>query len=93
VLASCDLGGQPDSVAVAPDGSFVAVAIENERDEDLGDGRVPQMPAGFVAIVPTTDGASIATGMISATSPALPISRRKTPSRNSWRSTARTRSS
>src|SRR6056297_2494426 len=52
VLASCDLGGQPDSVAVAPDGSFVTVAIENERDEDLGDGRVPQMPAGWVAIVP-----------------------------------------
>jgi hypothetical protein len=48
----CDLGGQPDSTAVAPDGSFVVVAIENERDEDLGDGRVPQMPAGYVAIVP-----------------------------------------
>ena len=31
-VASCDLGGQPDSVAVAPDGSFLAVAIENERD-------------------------------------------------------------
>ncbi len=48
----CDLGGQPDSTAVAPDGSFVTVAIENERDEDAGDGRVPQMPAGWVAIVP-----------------------------------------
>ncbi len=48
----CDLGGQPDSTAVAPDASFVVVAIENERDEDLGDGRVPQMPAGYVAIVP-----------------------------------------
>jgi DNA-binding beta-propeller fold protein YncE len=48
----CDLGGQPDSTAVAPDGSFVVVAIENERDEDAGDGRVPQMPAGYVAIVP-----------------------------------------
>jgi len=35
----CDLGGQPDSLAVAPDLSFVAIAIENERDEDLGDGR------------------------------------------------------
>src|SRR6056297_3572562 len=66
VLASCDLGGQPDSVAVAPDGSFLAVAIENERDEDLGDGRVPQMPAGFVAIVPTTEGGLDCDGMISA---------------------------
>ena len=51
VLADCDLGGQPDSVAVAKDGSFVAVAIENERDEDAGDGRVPQMPAGYLALL------------------------------------------
>jgi DNA-binding beta-propeller fold protein YncE len=55
--ASCDLGGQPDSVAVAPDGSFVAVAIENERDEEVNDGAIPQLPAGWVAIVPLADGA------------------------------------
>ena len=52
VIASCDLGGQPDSTAVAPDGSFITVAIENERDEDAGDGRVPQMPAGYLVIQP-----------------------------------------
>lgn len=63
---SCDLGGQPDSVALAPDGSFVAVAIENERDEDLGDGGLPQLPAGFVAIVPLTDGAMDCDGLIRA---------------------------
>ncbi len=48
VTATCDLGGQPDSVAIAPDGSFVSVAIENERDEDAGDGRTGQLPAGFL---------------------------------------------
>ena len=53
--ARCDLGGQPDSVAVAADGSFVAVAIENERDEDLGDGRTGQMPAGYLVLVNATD--------------------------------------
>ena len=53
-VASCDLGGQPDSVAVAPDHSFLAVAIENERDEDLGDGGLPQMPAGFVVTIPVS---------------------------------------
>ena len=46
IVATCDLTGQPDSVAVDDAGSFIAIAIENERDEDLGDGRVPQMPAG-----------------------------------------------
>lgn len=65
-LASCDLGGQPDSVAASPDGSFVAVAIENERDEDLGDGRVDQMPAGFVVIIPTSEGGLDCPAMITA---------------------------
>ena len=55
-LSRCDLGGQPDSVAVSKDGKLVAVAIENERDEDLNDGELPQLPAGWLAIVPAKDG-------------------------------------
>ena len=31
VVQQCDLGGQPDSIAAAKDGSFIAIAIENER--------------------------------------------------------------
>ncbi len=54
--AACDLGGQPDSTAAAPDGSFIAVAIENERDEDLGEGRVGQLPAGFLVTVDVSGG-------------------------------------
>ncbi|MEL6957698.1 MAG: esterase-like activity of phytase family protein [Pseudomonadota bacterium] len=53
-VGRCDLPGQPDSVGIAPDGSFLAVAIENERDEDLGDGRVGQLPAGSVFMVDLT---------------------------------------
>jgi hypothetical protein len=63
---SCDLGGQPDSTAVAPDGSFLAIAVENERDEDLNDGEIPQLPAGHVAIIPLVDGAPSCDGMIMA---------------------------
>ena len=55
-IGSCDLGGQPDSTARAKDSSFIAIAIENERDEDLGDGRVPQMPAGYLALIDVVDG-------------------------------------
>ncbi len=55
-LASCNLGGQPDSVAKSPDGSFLAVAIENERDEDLNGGVIPQGPAGDLVLVDLTDG-------------------------------------
>jgi hypothetical protein len=57
VTATCDIGGQPDSVAKAPDGSFLAIAVENERDEEVNDGAIPQMPAGFVVKLPIIDGA------------------------------------
>lgn len=50
-VRSIDVGGQPDSVAVSPDGSYAVVVIENERDEDLGDGAPPQLPAGKLVIV------------------------------------------
>ena len=51
LVRSIDLGGQPDSVTVSPDGKYAVVAIENERDEDLGDGAPPQIPAGYVVVV------------------------------------------
>ncbi|TCP60498.1 phytase-like protein with esterase activity [Rhodovulum bhavnagarense] len=56
VIGECALAGQPDSVAKSPDGSFLAVAIENERDEDLNDGIIPQMPAGSLQLVPVKRG-------------------------------------
>ncbi|MGC9419359.1 MAG: esterase-like activity of phytase family protein [Rhodovulum sp.] len=57
VTGSCALAGQPDSVAKSPDGRFLAVAIENERDEDLNGGALPQLPAGSLQILPLSDGA------------------------------------
>ena len=33
LVTTIDLGGQPDSVAISPDGRYAAIAIENERDE------------------------------------------------------------
>lgn len=56
ITAECDLGGQPDSVASAKDGSFLAIAIENERDEDVNDGVIPQMPSGFLVKLPVVAG-------------------------------------
>jgi hypothetical protein len=66
IEARCDLGGQPDSTAVSPDGSIFAIAIENERDEDLNDGAIPQMPAGSVAIFRLTDGAPDCASLVMA---------------------------
>ena len=65
LVASHDLGGQPDSIAVSPSGEYAAIAMENERDEDAlpdgaGDdadeGDLPQAPAGFVQVL-ELDGA------------------------------------
>lgn len=55
-LARCELGGQPDSIAASKDGEFVVIAIENERDEDLNDGELPQLPAGNLVKFTVSDG-------------------------------------
>lgn len=57
-VARCDVGGQPDSVAASPDGRYLAVAIENERDEELNDGVIPQAPPGHLAVL-DLDGAGL----------------------------------
>lgn len=51
IVTTIDLAGQPDSVAVSPSGRYAAVIIENERDEDLNDGALPQSPTGLLQIV------------------------------------------
>ncbi len=57
VVHSIDLGGQPDSVAVSPDGKYAVVVIENERDESGSGGLPPQLPAGKLVIVDMTAAA------------------------------------
>lgn len=51
VVAQLALPGQPDAIAVSPDGRYAAIAIENERDEDIQDGALPQLPGGSLAVV------------------------------------------
>jgi hypothetical protein len=55
IIYELELPGQPDAVDVSkPNQGFpmyIAVAIENERDEDLSDGAPPQLPAGLLTIV------------------------------------------
>ncbi|WP_428428274.1 esterase-like activity of phytase family protein [Pararhizobium sp.] len=53
---TCDLGGQPDSIALNKDKTIAAIAIENERDEEVNDGAIPQMPAGDLVILSLKDG-------------------------------------
>ena len=50
-VATLPMGGQPDSIAVSPKGRYAAVVIENERDEDLNNGLLPQLPGGYLRIV------------------------------------------
>ena len=57
IVATCALGGQPDSIATGE--GFIAVAIENERDEDLNDGVIPQLPAGNLTLVDLDGGVPV----------------------------------
>jgi hypothetical protein len=52
----CQLDGQPDSITRSRDGRFAVIAIENERDETLDKGKIPQPPAGELKIVPLMNG-------------------------------------
>src|ERR1044072_2145803 len=51
IQTTLPLGGQPDSIAISGDGRYAAIAIENERDEAVNDGAMPQAPAGFLTII------------------------------------------
>lgn len=51
VVTEIDMGGQPDSVDIAKTGRYAVVAVENERDEGVAGGDIPQLPAGHVVIV------------------------------------------
>jgi len=82
LVRSLDLGGQPDSIALAKDGRYAAIAIENERDEDTApaggeDGDLPQLPAGFVQIVDLAGSPASwktrAVPLVSAGGSALPV--------------------
>lgn len=57
VVAKCDLGGQPDSVTLTKDKGKIVIAIENERDEKLNKGALPQLPAGNLTLIGIKDGA------------------------------------
>jgi len=51
IVTRIALAGQPDAVAIAPDGRYAAIVIENERDEDVDDGLIPQPPAGTLQVL------------------------------------------
>jgi hypothetical protein len=65
IIRSIDLGGQPDSIKISPDGKYAAIAIENERNEEVEvdgvEGGLPQLPPGYLAIVDIIDNTNPAT--------------------------------
>jgi len=55
-LETCKLFGQPDSLALDAQGKHLVIAIENERDESVRKGEMPQLPGGNLSIVPLKAG-------------------------------------
>ncbi|MFP9137030.1 esterase-like activity of phytase family protein [Devosia sp. XGJD_8] len=56
VEVTCELGGQPDAIAKNMDGSLIAISMENQRDEDLNDGALPQLPSGNITFFDVAEG-------------------------------------
>ncbi|WP_055045164.1 esterase-like activity of phytase family protein [Devosia sp. A16] len=56
IETTIELGGQPDSIAHSRNNDIIAIAIENERDEEVNDGDLPQMPAGYLVLLNLKDG-------------------------------------
>jgi Esterase-like activity of phytase len=54
IVKTIPLAGQPDSVTTSPDERYAAIVIENERDEDVNDGLIPQPPAGVLQVLDLT---------------------------------------
>jgi hypothetical protein len=52
LLATCPLFGQPDSIALDKDARHAVIVIENQRDEKLNKGAMPQTPSGNLTIIP-----------------------------------------
>jgi hypothetical protein len=51
IVRTIPLAGQPDSIDVSPDERYAAIVIENERDEDVNDGLIPQLPGGMLQVL------------------------------------------
>jgi hypothetical protein len=67
VEATCDLGGQPDAVAKNHDASLIAISMENQRDEDFGDGGLPQLPSGNITFFDVAEGGAVDCGTMRVT--------------------------
>lgn len=56
IQQTIELGGQPDSIAHNDASTLIAIAIENERNEDINDAALPQAPAGYLVLLNMADG-------------------------------------
>ncbi len=51
VVRTFELAAQPDSLALSPNQRYGALVIENQRDEELNDGLLPQLPTGALQVI------------------------------------------
>ena len=51
IVRTIDLAGQPDAMALSPDETYAAIAIENKRDDGLKNGEFAQAPAGLLQVI------------------------------------------
>ncbi|KKB13038.1 alkaline phosphatase [Devosia geojensis] len=67
IETTCDLGGQPDAIAKNHDGTIIAISMENQRDEDVNDGAIPQLPSGNITFFDVAEGGAVDCGTMRVT--------------------------
>ncbi len=56
LIERCELQGQPDSVALDKGARNLVIAMENQRDESVNKGAMPQTPGGNLSVMPLKNG-------------------------------------
>jgi hypothetical protein len=67
IETTCDLGGQPDAIAKNHDATIVAISMENQRNEDVNDGNIPQLPGGNITFFAVGAGGTLDCGTMRVT--------------------------
>lgn len=63
LIDRCELQGQPDSVALDKGARHLVIAMENQRDESVNKGAMPQTPGGNLSVLPLKNGLPDCTGL------------------------------
>lgn len=67
IESTCDLRGQPDAITKSFDNTIIAISMENQRNEEVNDGAIPQLPGGNITFLTVGAGGAVDCGTLRVT--------------------------